>query len=235
MFDKHFPITKMKYRYNNKLPWPTTALRFSIKTNNRLYIKYKIHKTAFNEMQYITYKNKLKYLMKMQEIKYYNELIHLNKNCMKKTWDTIKCVINKKKPSSGSSNFSIDGKLNNDKNLIADKFNEYFTNIGINLSKKIPNISDSFKQFMKGNFVQCMVLKEVNIDEIKTIILALKNGAPGPDNIPAGVIKHVLDVLAFPLTHICKLSLDQGYFPHELNCAKIIPLYKCKDAALFNN
>ena len=63
----------------------------------------------------------------------------------------------------------------------------------------------------------------------------IKNGAPGPDNVPAGVIKHVLDVLAFPWTHICQLFLDQGYFPHELKCAKIIPLYKCKDAALFNN
>ena len=82
-----------------------------------------------DEMQYITYKNKLKYLMEIEEIKYYNELMHLNKNC------SIKCVINKKKPSSGSSNYLIDGKLTNDKNLIADKFNEYFTNIGINLSK----------------------------------------------------------------------------------------------------
>ena len=169
MFDKHFPITKMKSRYH-KLPWLTKALKLSIKTKNRLYIKYKIHKTAFNEMQYITYKNKLKYLMKIQEIKYYNKLVHLNKNRMKKTWDTIKCVINKNKPSSDSSNFLIDGKLTNDKNLIANKFNEYFTSIGINLSKKIPDISNSFKQFMKGNCVQCMVLKEVNIDEIEKII-----------------------------------------------------------------
>ena len=171
MFDKHFPITKMKSRYH-KLTWLTKALKLSIKTKNRLYIKYKIHKTAFNEMQYITYKNKLKYVMKIQEIKYYNELVHLNKDRMKKTWDTIKCVINKTKPSSGSSNFLIDGKLTNDKNLIANKFNEYFTSVGINLFKKIPDISNSFKQFMKGNYVQCMVLKEVNIDE--KIILALK-------------------------------------------------------------
>ena len=122
-------------------------------------------------------------------------------------------------------------KLTNDENLIADKFNDYFTNIRINLSKKIPNISDSFKQFMKGNYVQRIVLKEENIDEIKKIILALKHGLSGPDYILAGVIKHVLDVLAFPLTHVCQLSLNQGYFPHELKCAKIIPLYKCKDAA----
>ena len=148
----------MKSRYNNKLPWLTTALKLSIKTKNRLYIKYKIHNNALDEMQSITHKNKLKYLMKIQEMKYYNELIHLNKNCMKKIWDTIKCVVNKKKPSSGSSNFLIDGKLTNDKNLIADKFNEYFTNIRIDLSKKIPNISNSFKQFMKGNYVQCMIL-----------------------------------------------------------------------------
>ena len=62
----------MKSRHNIKLPRLTTAWKLSIKTKNRLYIKHKIHKTAFNEMQYITYKNKLKYLMKIQEIKYYN-------------------------------------------------------------------------------------------------------------------------------------------------------------------
>ena len=158
MFDKHFPVTK--WNLDNKLSWLTTALKLSIKTKNRLYIKYKIHKTAYNETQYITYKNKLKYLMKMQEIKYYNELIHLNKNCMKRTWDTIKCVINKKKPSSGSSNFLIDGKLTNDKNLIAEKFNEYFTNIGIIISKKIPNISDSFNSLWKGTMSNVWYLRK---------------------------------------------------------------------------
>ena len=53
---------------------------------------------------------------------------------------------------------------------------------------------------MKGNYIQCMELKDVNIDEIKKNS-GIKKGAPGPDNIPAGVIKHVLDVLAFPLTY----------------------------------
>ena len=38
-----------------------------------------------------------------------------------------------------------------------------------------------------------------------------------------------------PLTHICQLSFDQGYFPSELKLAKIVPLFKCKDSSLFNN
>ena len=118
--------------------------------------------------------------MKIQEIKYENELIHLNKTCMKKTWDTMKCVINKDKFSSCSSNFVNDGKLTNDNNFVADKFNEYFIMSELISPPPppppppIPNISDSFKQFMKGNYVQCMVLTEVNIAEIKKSILALK-------------------------------------------------------------
>ena len=79
---------------------------------------------------------------------------------MKKTWDTIKCVINKKKPSSGSSNFLIDGKLTNDKNLIADKFNEYFTNIGINLSKRFQIYLIVLNSLWKGTMSNVWYLRK---------------------------------------------------------------------------
>ena len=55
MFDKHFPITEIKSRYNNKLQRLTTASNLSIKNTNKLCVKYKDHKTYFNEMQYTTY------------------------------------------------------------------------------------------------------------------------------------------------------------------------------------
>ena len=66
-----------------------------------------------------------------------------------------------KKPSSCSFNFLIDGKLTNDYSLIVDKFSEHHTNFRINL----------LKFFMKGNYVQGTLLKEVNVDEIGKFIL----------------------------------------------------------------
>ena len=52
-------------------------------------------------------KNEVKYTMKKEEKIYYNELIELNKNSMKKTWDTIKLVINRKKTHHVVLNFGL--------------------------------------------------------------------------------------------------------------------------------
>ena len=65
--------------------------------------------------------------------------------------------------------------------------------------------------------------------------MSLKDGAPGIDCIPASVLKHTVDLISFPLSHVCQLSLSEGYFPSELKLAKIIPLYKANDPSMFNN
>ena len=54
LVDYHFPITKIKYRYNDELTWLTIGLKLSLKTKHKLCITYKMNKTAFNEMQCIT-------------------------------------------------------------------------------------------------------------------------------------------------------------------------------------
>jgi hypothetical protein len=63
----------------------------------------------------------------------------------------------------------------------------------------------------------------------------LKNSPPGPDGIPASVIKESLFCFAPTLSHIINLSLQQGVFPRELKEAKIIPLYKSGSKKLTNN
>ena len=63
---------------------------------------------------------------------------------------------------------------------------------------------------------------------------SLKEGPPGADNITANVLECVLNYIVNPLTHICQLSLSQGYFPSDLKIAKIVPLYEYKDPCLFN-
>ena len=65
--------------------------------------------------------------------------------------------------------------------------------------------------------------------------MSLKDGAPGIDCIPASVLKHTIDLISSPLSHVCQLSLSEGYFPSELKLAKIMPLYKANDPSLFNN
>ena len=71
-------------------------------------------------------------------MKYYNDLFSKFKNDMKKTWDTIKSVLNR--PHSKKDipeSLIIDGKEINDRITIAEKFNDFFINVGPKFAAKI--------------------------------------------------------------------------------------------------
>ena len=200
-----------------------------------MYVKSKKHDTAYNKIEYTNYRSFLDKLLKSQEKKHFDSLIEKNKSNMKKTWDVIKTVINKKRRAAKYSEFMIDGCLSDDLDKIANKFNEYFCNIGSNLAKKIPSGCVSFRQFLKNFRTESIFLQHVEESEIKKIVLSLKDGAPGVDEITAKALKQAVDVIVSPVSHICQLSMLQGHFPQELKLAKIIPLYKGNDPSHFNN
>ena len=234
LYDKAFPLVKLKIGYYNKLPWLSQSLKISIKIKNKLHKKYRKHSTVCNKKEYQLYKSTLERLMKIQEKQYYNDLIETNKNIMRKVWDTIKQVINKKRSTLRSTQFIVNNNLTDDKEKIVDHFNRYFASVGYNLAKAIPS-NGNFRSFLTKNYNQSIYLEPVEESEILKILNTLKNSAPGPDDIKAGPIKHVALHIAKPLAYICQLSLDQGYFPDELKLSKIIPLYKSNDPTLFSN
>ena len=96
-YNKSFPLQKVKRKYNNRIPWLTDDLRAAIKIKNKLYVKSKKHDTAYDKSEYSNYKYNLEKSLKLQEKYYHNNLIVKNKANMKKTWDVIKTIINKKK------------------------------------------------------------------------------------------------------------------------------------------
>ena len=63
----------------------------------------------------------------------------------------------------------------------------------------------------------------------------MKEGAPGSDCITAASLKIIVDDVVDPLTYLSQLSLIQGYFPNELKVAKIVSVFKSKEAAFFKN
>ena len=235
IYNRSFPLRKIKVRYKNRLPWLSEALKTSIKNKNKLYVKAKRHDTAFNKTTYLDYKYKLEKLLFIQEKNYYKEQLNSHKGNMKKTWGVIKNMINHNKQKKPFNQFIVNGILTDNPKIIADKFNDFFTNIGPTLASKIPRTTTSFRNFMKDENLQSLFLQPVTESEISKIILSLKEGAPGVDNISASALKTVIDDIKSPITHICQLSIVQGYFPSELKLAKIIPLFKGKDPSTFSN
>ena len=75
---------------------------------------------------------------------------------------------------------------------IADEFNNFFTNIGTDLTNKIPNASKLFDSYItKAN--TSMKSQPLSINELKETFLSLKiNKSPGHDGVSFNVIKKVL-------------------------------------------
>jgi hypothetical protein len=94
--------------------------------------------------------------------------------------------------------------------VIANKFNEYFVNVGPNLAKGIrKNDKISFEKYLKGNNRESMFAETVTEYEILTEIDRLSsNKSAGHDNISAKMIKTINQEICKPLSHIFNLTFD---------------------------
>ena len=236
LYDKNFPKRKIKLRYNNRKPWLSEGLRYSIKQKNRLYYKSIKCKTAYNEILYTRYRNKLKHILQKAEKDHYACLLESYKSNMRKTWGVLKEIINKNKIRKAQAQFKLnDGSTTSDKLIISEKFNEFFINIGPTLANKIPKQTRNHSFYLGEKIVNTIFLSTVTVDEIDDIFRSLRNSAPGHDELTAEILKLGLQYMRQPLLYVLNLSLAQGVFPNELKIANVIPLFKAEDPMKFNN
>ena len=112
-------------------------------------------------------------------------------------------------------------KYRSDPVEIANTFcNNYFTNVGHNLPKKIPNSPNCPQTFLSGNFPNSIFLKLATESEIMEVASSFSSGkAAGFDTIPRSIIKQSINVISQPLTNIINLSIIYGIVPDEIKIA----------------
>ena len=190
LYNKHFPKVRIKKKYSNRKPWLSEGLKNSIRHNNKLYVKCKKVKSAFNEELYKIYKRKLQQLMKVAEKHYCHDLLVKYSNDMKKSWCIIKYIINKNQKPLTQSRFKIgDNLITSDKNIICNKFNDFFVNIGPTLAKSIPKVNKSPLSYMGNRLTESIYLEPVTEKEINTLISALKATATVFDDMNSMSLK----------------------------------------------
>ena len=134
MYDECFPIKIYKPGYKTRKPWLSEGLKKSIKVKNRLYRKQKKSMKPEHETYYKKYRNKLNKVITDAERKHYDQLLSDNKHNLKKSWQILKDVINKKQSTSACSRFMVDRNITTDKKQISDDFkkqnHKYWSHIG---------------------------------------------------------------------------------------------------------
>ena len=110
-------------------------------------------------------------------------------------------------------------------------------NVGKTLAEQIPRFGPSFRSYLPEANGESIFLTPTDQQEIRNIMLNIRNSAPGHDGISSKVINPVIETLLPPLTltYITNVSFTEGVFPFKCKIAQVLPLYKNNDPTLFNN
>ena len=173
--------------------------------------------------------------MRKAEREHYDRLFKENSHNVKKCWSILKEVINKRKTRKRTSTFNINNEMVNDDKKIVEHLNDFFVDIGHNLSETIPRANNNYQHYLQANNNSSIFLSPVTCQEVYNTMFSLQNKCPGWDNITAKVVKESHLVIGEVLKYIINLSLSQGIFPNELKIASVIPLHKGGDETLMNN
>ena len=238
-YELAFPLRLIKSAKKGlkREPWMTQGLLISIRNKKKLFNK-KLNKpsdqTTTKYKIYNSLLNKIKRKMKQM---YYQKVLEENKLNIKKTWSIINQAMGKNnKRDKLPQTFRINDENVSDRHKLADSFNDFFSNIGHNISQNIPNSKNEFADYLPQNALNSIFLEPVDHAYILKIVKTLKPKlSSGHDGISTKLLKDTIDCITLPLTHIINRSLNSGIFPSQMKTAKVIPVFKSTDQTNINN
>ena len=242
---KHMPkkIKKFNKRKHKKQKWMTDDLLSLINTKNNMYREWKstsnFEEFMIKKVNFKTFEKIVDMNIEETKKKYYHDTFILQKGDMKKTWATINNTLNRNKFKDDiSREFIIDENTISDKIEIANHFNKYFANIGLNLSSNINVCNDSvdFSDYCTDQTHFCLRFNPISENDVVIMIDNLKNkNSSGKDEISNKLLKSIKHVISKPLSVIINQSISTGIFPDALKIAKVKPLFKKGDKTSLNN
>ena len=178
-YDKHCPINEYnKKRAHDNCPWLTKGLQNACKKKNALYRNYIRQRTKEAEVKYKKYKNKLISIIRISRKEYYKNKLDRNKDNIKGIWNILNSIIRDGvKQNSLPKYFKEDDIENYNMEEVADRFNNFFVNVGPDLESKIMDRGVEGKHM--GDLVNrnpcSMFLERVEEKEILDIVKNCKN------------------------------------------------------------
>ena len=231
--DKFCPLKSGKSYNSKNKPWFTNDLKIMCKEKNSIHRKY-LRKPITFGAEYRRIRNSLNNLLKSRKKQYYKNLLFEYRNNCKKTWSVLNELLGRKKRDN-LCNLEINGEISDDKELISNKFNDYFANVTTEIVNSLPTPDVSFSQFLSGNYSSSFVLSQTTPSCVEKIVKDLNNTGGGHPDIPASVFKKCSTLLSEPISFIINKCIEDGCYPESLKIAKIIPLFKAKNKLNIKN
>jgi len=219
-------------------PWITTGIMQSIRGRDKL--KKKILRNPSPTTQQLEhfkkYRNGLTKIIKTAKNNYFKNKLETNAGDSKTMWNTVREATN-----YGSNKHNIIKNLNVDglnvtrDSEIAENFNTFFVNVGVEMAKKFNNQIPCHDSNIRRN-PSSMFIPPIKQNDLILLINKLrKNSSPGKDGITPKIIKSVHFHILSPLKHIINSIIDTGIIPLYFKTSVVIPVHKNNSKLDMNN
>ena len=176
-------------------------------------------------------RNKISTLTRLSKKIYFHNYFQNNTNNLKRTWEGINDLINRKKKNSKvivAMKRPLNQGISHDPLENANILNRNFASIGYRLASDLPSSDKSFRDYLPLNVPSCsFVFDSVFPSEIELeIMLTPINKSHGLYSCPTRLLKCSRHIISAPLATVINKSVQRGIFPSKLKHAKIIPIFK---------
>lgn len=226
---------KTKIKKNNpvKQDWINKDILEKINKRNLLWLIYRNNPNDTKTKEdFLSEKNNTAQLIQRRKSEYYYASFKKCQNKPAKMWTLINSLChNKAKEVIAPTKLQSEHNIITDKTEICEYFNEFFSSIGEQLAKAIPNIPfpNYHVKSMDANIIssELFVLSPTSTEEVSEIIETLNcNTASGIDEITTKILKCIKTLILPDLTSCINKCLELGIFPENLKLAKVTPIFK---------
>ena len=226
--DLYMPIQNVTVKASKVLyePWISKGLLRSTKKCKNLFRQWKDN--TIDEQVYKSYRNTLNKLKRHAKFLYYRNYFSDNYGNMKKSWTLLNRILGRMNDKSNIPCYiTKNSKRIYDLKDMSNAFNDYFCNVGKNVSIKIPTASKSFDQYLKNRCPDTLVFSHVTPQEVVKIIMSLKDKySYGNDGLSNRFLKKIVNSICHPLSIIINKSIGEGIVPESWKNSIVHPLYK---------
>ena len=225
IYNDCFPIiTKKIHMKSFSKPWITPDVKKLIDKKNKRFSIKRIRNTDTNKNKYKIAKHIMEEAIDTEKSNYYNKLLENTNKNIKKKWNAIRQIINRRKTEKNTCT------------IPNETIGQYYETVAPKLAEKLPKITNddipttSEKQNRRKNKTKpkdSFKFKFTSDREIYETILKLDiNKGPGVDNLDVKTIKSIAHIISPQLSKLFNLCICEGIYPQCLKVAKCIPVYK---------
>ncbi len=222
LISRHCPITRR--RLTNRPRWLTRSLKTEVNKKRKLWKKSLIDRTPESLNSYKMQRNRVKSLIVRGRQMFEQDLLNRAVVNPKVLYSYIRQSTRNKDPIPLLR--TVEGAEDKDK---ADHLSQFFRSV-------VTTEPDFPSPTYEADSIPCIDTVLFTEDMIRTELLNLKEStSPGPDAIPAKLLKELASEMAKPLALIFQASFVTGCLPSDWKTATITPIFKSGSRASANN